>query len=216
MQRLHTAVLGQRGVRPRVHRTSEPGHWVVSFPWHEQGRAEAIAGLAFRLAERRADPRSRSALPSQLIRQIRDANARPPSWITDDERRVPAISISGTNGKSTTTRMIANILRTAGRHVGVTTSDGVIVDDELVEEGDLTGPLGAQSVLRNPDIDVAVLETARGGILLRGLGYQSNDASVLTNVSPDHLDLQGLHTLPELAEVKSVIARVTKPEGWLS
>ncbi len=126
---------------------------------------------------------------------------------------MPAISISGTNGKSTTTRMIANILRTAGRHVGVTTSDGVIVDDELVEEGDLTGPLGAQSVLRNPDVDVAVLETARGGILLRGLGYQSNDASVLTNVSPDHLDLQGLHTLPELAEVKSVIARVTKPEG---
>ena len=73
--------------------------------------------------------------------------------------------------------------------------------------------MGAQSVLRNPDVDVAVLETARGGILLRGLGYQSNDASVLTNVSPDHLDLQGLHTLPELAEVKSVIARVTRPEG---
>jgi len=213
VRRLHSDALGERRVRPRIHRTSEPGHWVVSFPWHEQGRAEAVANAAFRLAERRADPRSTGALPAALIGSIAEANTRPPSWITDAERRMPAISISGTNGKSTTTRMIANILLNAGHHVGVTTSDGVIVDDTLVEEGDLTGPLGAQAVLRNPAVDVAVLETARGGILLRGLGYQSNEASVLTNVSPDHLDLQGLHTLPELAEVKSVIARVTRLDG---
>lgn len=213
VRRLHSDALSERGVRPRVHRTSEPGHWVVSFPWHENGRAEAIANGAFRMTERRADPHSRDAPPAQLIRQIRDAATQPPSWITDAERRVPAVSISGTNGKSTTTRMIAQILRAGGRHVGLTTSDGVIVDDVMVEEGDLTGPLGAQRVLRDPTVEAAVLETARGGILLRGLGYQSNDAAVLTNISPDHLDLQGIHTLPELAEVKSVIARVTRPEG---
>jgi len=212
VRQLHAVALSERGVRPRIHRTSEPGHWVVTYPWHESGRAEAIANGAFRLTERRADP-LRDAPPGQLIRHIRDADTRPPSWITDQERRVPAISISGTNGKSTTTRMIAHILRTAGRRVGLTTSDGVIVDDVMVEEGDLTGPLGAQRVLQDPSVEVAVLETARGGILLRGLGYQSNDAAVLTNISPDHLDLQGIHTLPELAEVKSVIARVTRPQG---
>jgi cyanophycin synthetase len=109
--------------------------------------------------------------------------------------------------------MISHILTTAGRTVGSTTTDGVIVDGVLVEEGDYTGPLGAWAVMGRADVDVAVLETARGGILLRGLGYESNDASVLTNISSDHLDLQGVHTLPEMAEVKSVIARVTRAEG---
>ena len=211
VRRLHRIVLNER-VTPSVHRTSEPGHWVVSFPWHERGRAEALARAAFRLTERRADP-SRADPPHQALRAIREADTSPPSWITDMERRIPSIAISGTNGKSTTTRMIAHILRQAGRHVGVTTSDGVIIDDVLVEEGDLTGPLGAQRVLRDETVELAVLETARGGILLRGLGYQSSDAAVLTNVSPDHLDLQGLHTLPELAEVKGVIARATRPTG---
>ena len=83
----------------------------------------------------------------------------------------------------------------------------------MLEEGDYTGPAGARFVFAQPKIDVGVLETARGGILLRGLGYQSNDASVLTNISADHLDLMGVHTLPELAEVKSVICRVTRPTG---
>ena len=85
----------------------------------------------------------------------------------------------------------------------------------MVEPGDWTGPGGAQQILARRDIDVAVLETARGGIVLRGVGYESNDASVLTNVSSDHLDLQGIHTLPELAEVKSTICRITKPDGWV-
>jgi cyanophycin synthetase len=126
---------------------------------------------------------------------------------------MPVVSISGTNGKSTTTRMISHILGAAGRRVGATTSDGVLIDEVLVEAGDLTGPLGARTVLEHPDVEVAVLETARGGLLLRGLGYESNDVAVLTNVSADHMDLQGLHTLPELAEVKSTIARVTPRAG---
>ena len=85
----------------------------------------------------------------------------------------------------------------------------------MVEPGDWTGPGGAQQILARHDIDVAVLETARGGIVLRGVGYESNEASVLTNVSSDHLDLQGIHTLPELAEVKATICRITRPDGWV-
>ena len=123
---------------------------------------------------------------------------------------MPIVSISGTNGKSTVTRLITHILLRAGRRVGTTTSDGVLVDERMVEPGDWTGPGGAHQILARRDIEVAVLETARGGIVLRGVGYESNDASVLTNVSSDHLDLQGIHTLPELAEVKSTICRITR------
>jgi cyanophycin synthetase len=85
----------------------------------------------------------------------------------------------------------------------------------MVEPGDWTGPGGAHQILARRDVEVAVLETARGGIVLRGVGYESNDASVLTNVSSDHLDLQGIHTLPELAEVKSTVCRITRPDGWV-
>ena len=91
----------------------------------------------------------------------------------------------------------------------------MLVDERLIEPGDWTGPGGAHQILVRRDIDVAVLETARGGIVLRGVGYESNEVSVLTNVSSDHLDLQGIHTLPELAEVKATIARMTKPDGWV-
>jgi cyanophycin synthetase len=111
--------------------------------------------------------------------------------------------------------LITHILVLAGRHVGTTTSDGVLVDERMVEPGDWTGPGGAQQILGRSDVEVAVLETARGGIVLRGVGYESNDASILTNVSSDHLDLQGIHTLPELAEVKATIARITRPDGWV-
>ena len=140
-------------------------------------------------------------------------HATPPAWIRDADRRIPTVSISGTNGKSTTTRMITHILRAAGRHVGTTTSDGVLFDEELVDAGDWTGPAGAHEVFDDPRVEVAVLETARGGMVLKGMGYESNDVSVLTNVSSDHLDLHGIHTLPELAEVKATVARITRPEG---
>ena len=204
---LHREALHRR-VPVAIHRTSEPGHWVVAFPWREQEKAETLARAALRLTD---TPTDRTL--SRALRLIAEADSTPPEWIPDDQRRMPIVSISGTNGKSTTTRLIAHILREAGRHVGATTSDGVLIDGKLVEEGDLTGPMGAQRVLRDPLVEVGVLETARGGIVLRGVGYQSNDAAVLTNVSSDHLDLHGLHTLPELAEVKSVIARITKPSG---
>jgi cyanophycin synthetase len=199
-----------------VHRTSEPGGWVVAFPWREHERALEIAEAAWRCSERDLaldSPVRRSRTLTRALPRITEAGTTPPAWVRDVDRQIPIVSISGTNGKTTTTRMIAAILRAAGRRVGFTTSDGVLVDGRLVEPGDWTGPGGARQVLDRSDVDVAVLETARGGILLRGVGYESNEASVLTNVSSDHLDLQGIHTLPELVEVKAVITRITRPDG---
>ena len=205
-----------------VHRSSDPGHWIITFPWVGAERAQTLSEAAVALAERDVSPSRTAQLTGAQERtlarwteRIEAARATPPEWIRDADRRVPIVSISGTNGKSTVTRLITHILVRAGRRVGTTTSDGVLVDERMVEPGDWTGPGGAHQVLARRDVDVAVLETARGGIVLRGVGYESNDASVLTNVSSDHLDLQGIHTLPELAEVKSTICRITKPDGWV-
>ena len=205
-----------------VHRSSDPGHWIVAAPWVGAERARSIAEAAFELADRNVPPTRRAELtPGQArlvarhAERIARARTTPPAWVRDADRRVPIVSVSGTNGKSTVTRLITHILAHAGRRVGTTTSDGVLVDERMVEAGDWTGPAGAAQVLGRSDIDVAVLETARGGIVLRGVGYESNEASILTNVSSDHLDTQGIHTLPELAEVKSVICRITRPDGWV-
>jgi cyanophycin synthetase len=191
-----------------IHRTSDPGHWIVAYPWQRYDEAETIARAAVRLTDDFGD-----RLLARALASIRAAGGRAPEWITDDERRLRILSVSGTNGKSTTARMITHICRVAGMHVGTTTTDGVLIDEQMVEPGDYTGPAGARAVFSRGELDVGVLETARGGILLRGLGYQSNDASVLTNISADHLDLQGVHTLPELTEVKSVVCRVTRADG---
>jgi cyanophycin synthetase len=210
---------GRGGVA--VHRSSDPGHWIVTFPWAGAERARTIAEAALALTERDVSSARRARLTGSQERvvarwtaRIADARATPPAWVRDADRRIPVISITGTNGKSTVTRLTTHILKVAGRRVGTTTSDGVLVDERLVEPGDWTGPGGAWQVLERSDVDVAVLETARGGLVLRGMGYESNDASVVTNVSSDHLDLQGIHTLPELAEVKSTVARATREGGW--
>ena len=204
-----------------VHRSSDPGHWIITYPWTGAERAHTIAEAAISLAERDVSPVRRARLTGTQDRtlarwaaRIDEARTTPPSWIRDADRRMPAVSITGTNGKSTVTRLITHILVKAGRRVGTTTSDGVLVNERLVDAGDWTGPAGAMQILGRSDLDVAVLETARGGLVLRGMGYESNEVSVVTNVTSDHLDLQGIHTLPELAEVKSTVARVTKPDGW--
>ncbi len=210
---------GRGGVT--VHRSSDPGHWIVTFPWVGAERAHTIAEAALSLAERDVSPVRRARLTGAQERllarwqaRISEARATPPTWIRDAARKIPVVSITGTNGKSTVTRLITHILVKAGRRVGTTTSDGVLVNERLVEAGDWTGPGGALQILDRSDLDVAVLETARGGLVLRGMGYESNEVSVVTNVTSDHLDLQGIHTLPELAEVKSTVARITKPDGW--
>jgi cyanophycin synthetase len=205
-----------------VHRSSDPGHWILEWPWQLGDRARTIAESALLLVERDVPPGPKSGrtprqerLVAGLAERVGAATGEGPTWIRDPDRRLPIVSITGTNGKTTTTRLIAHIIRTAGKRVGTTTSDGIVVGNRIVEPGDWTGPGGAGAILGRTDIDIAVLETARGGMLLRGVGYESNDASVVTNVSSDHMDLQGIHTLPELAEVKGIVARMTKPDGWV-
>ncbi|HEX2093364.1 MAG TPA: cyanophycin synthetase [Longimicrobiaceae bacterium] len=129
------------------------------------------------------------------------------------EYTIPVIAITGTNGKTTTTRLVAHLFRHTGKTVGFTTTDGVYLQNRLVMEGDMTGPFSANIILSNPTVDVAVLETARGGVLRAGLGFDEADVGVVLNVSADHLGLRGIHTLEQLAAVKAVIPAVVKREG---
>ena len=125
-------------------------------------------------------------------------------------RRIPIAAITGTNGKTTTSRMLAHILKMSGATVGLTTTDGVYVDGERTATGDMTGPMAAQMILRDPKVDTAVLETARGGLLRAGLGYRRSNVSAVLNVSADHLGLGGIDTIEQLAEVKRVVAEVAQ------
>ena len=129
------------------------------------------------------------------------------------EATIPVIAVTGTNGKTTTTRLIAHLFRHTGKTVGFTTTDGVYLQNRMVMEGDMTGPFSANIILSNPQIDVAVLETARGGILRAGLGFDECDVGIVLNVSADHLGLRGINTVEQLADVKSVVAAVCKREG---
>ncbi len=122
--------------------------------------------------------------------------------------RIPIYAVTGTNGKTTTVRMLAHIHKLAGATVGLTTTDGVYVDGQLTVAGDMTGPTSARLVLRDPAVDVAVLETARGGILRSGLGFRRADVSACINVAADHLGLRDINTLEQLAEVKRVVIDV--------
>jgi cyanophycin synthetase len=127
--------------------------------------------------------------------------------------RIPIVAVTGTNGKTTTTRLIAHLAKNAGHTVGYTTTDGIYIQDQAIYYGDCTGPSSAEAVLRDPIVDFAVLECARGGILRSGLGFDKCDISIITNISDDHLGLNGINTLEELAKVKSVVARSTFNTG---
>ncbi|MBM4368220.1 MAG: cyanophycin synthetase, partial [Deltaproteobacteria bacterium] len=124
--------------------------------------------------------------------------------------RIPIAAITGTNGKTTTTRMLAHIHKLDGKVVGMTTTDGVYIDGRLTVSGDMTGPIAAKMVLTDPHVQVAVLETARGGLLRAGLGYRHPDVACCLNVSGDHLGLGGIHTLEQLAEVKRIPIEVAR------
>ena len=127
--------------------------------------------------------------------------------------RIPIVAVTGSNGKTTTVRMINHILRGVGHHVGVTTTDGIYIDNRLVKQVDASGPRSAQLVLQNPRVDCAVFEVARGGILREGLGYQRNDVAVVLNVTGDHLGLKEVHTLRQLAAIKRVIVEAVPRSG---
>ncbi|MDQ2850885.1 MAG: cyanophycin synthetase [Actinomycetota bacterium] len=128
--------------------------------------------------------------------------------------RVPIVAVTGTNGKTTTSRMLAHIMKGLGRKVGMTSTDGIVIDERLVIRADASGPRSARMVLQNPRVDFAVLEVARGGILREGLGYDRNDIAVVTNIAADHLGLRGIDTLEQLAAVKAVIVEAVPRNGF--
>lgn len=128
--------------------------------------------------------------------------------------RIPIVAISGTNGKTTTTRLIAHMAKMNGHRVGYTTSDGVYIQNRLLMTGDCTGPASAEFVLKDPTVNYAVLESARGGLLRAGLGFKKCDIGIVTNVAADHLGLKGIHTVEQLAKVKAVIPETVLPDGY--
>lgn len=128
--------------------------------------------------------------------------------------RIPIISVTGTNGKTTTTRLISHIIKNNGYRVGYTTSDGIYIQNTLMIKGDTTGPSSAEFVLKDPTVEFAVLETARGGILRAGLGFSRSDIAVLTNIQEDHLGISDIHTLDDLMNVKKVVIESVKKDGW--
>ena len=200
---------------PDVHwaELETPGHHALVWTWEHRRFAlaagEAIAAVA---VGEPVDLRAEAERLRDLLEEREPDDA--PLMIADAERTRPIVAVTGTNGKTTTTRLIAHVLAGAGLRPGWATTAGVWVGGEQVLDGDYSGPSGARTVLEAPAVDVAVLETARGGILLRGLAYESNDVSVFINVSSDHLGLHGVHTVEGLAKVKAVVVRVTRPDGW--
>lgn len=131
-----------------------------------------------------------------------------------DKGRIPIVAITGTNGKTTTSRLIAHIAKMSGYRVGYTTSDGVYIQNRLLMKGDCTGPQSTEFVLKDPTVNFAVLECARGGILRAGLGFSKCDIAIVTNISADHLGLKGIHTVEQLARVKGVVPETVLPDGY--
>ena len=131
-----------------------------------------------------------------------------------DTGRIPIVAITGTNGKTTTSRLIAHMAKMKGYRVGYTTSDGVYIQNRLLMKGDCTGPASAEFVLKDPTVNFAVLECARGGLLRAGLGFGNCDVAVVTNVAADHLGLKGIHTIEQLAKVKGVVPETVLPDGY--
>jgi cyanophycin synthetase len=185
---------------------------VVAFPWRHRDAARALAEETARGMAALLDGRSPDRFATLAGGRLAGIEPGPEPTVPDPE--LPVIQVTGTNGKTTTVRLLAHIVRTCGRTVAYSSTDGVYRDDdELIEAGDYSGFGGAAMALaQHPD--VAVLESARGGMLLRGCGVRHNDVAVVTNVSADHLGLHGVDTVDQLAEVKGIITRITRREGW--
>jgi cyanophycin synthetase len=178
----------------------------ISKPLSETGGAvlEVNAGPGFRmhLAPTKGLPRN---VAGHVIDKL---------FPKGDTGRIPIVAITGTNGKTTTTRLIAHMAKMNGYRVGYTTSDGVYIQNRLLMTGDCTGPASAEFVLKDPTVNFAVLESARGGLLRAGLGFKKCDIGIVTNVAADHLGLKGIHTIEQLAKVKGVIPETVLPNGY--
>ena len=147
--------------------------------------------------------------------QVRDVGGEIVDYLFpyQQDGRIPVVAVTGTNGKTTTVRMISNIFRIAGYTVGMTTTEGVFLNEQCLLKGDCSGPISAKMILTNPKVDMAVLETARGGIVRAGLAFDQCDIGLITNISEDHLGQDGIETLEDLAYVKSLVLEVVTPSG---
>jgi cyanophycin synthetase len=214
VERLVRAIAAEAGTRRlavRVRPTSNPDVVVVAFPWRNRGRAQALGQAVAHALDALPTPDVEEAVSAAAAEVAAAPRGDTPSTITPT---IPVVAVTGTNGKTTTSRMIAHIARTSGLVVGWSNTDGIYRDGVLVEAGDYSGPSGAGRALGLEGVQLAVTETARGGILLKGIGISRNDVSVVTNVTADHLGLQGIDTVDQLAEVKSVVPRITRKDGW--
>ena len=208
--RLATASGVRLAVRSRP--GPEPDQVVVAFPWRRRGAAEALGHEVAPLLDSAGGRRSVDRLLAEAAGRVEAVEPGDEPIVPDPD--TPVVSVTGTNGKTTTVRLLAHIVRSADRSVAYSSTDGVYRDDgDLIEEGDYSGFGGAARALAE-EPDVAVLETARGGILLRGIGVLHNDVAIVTNVSEDHLGLHGIQTIDQLAEVKASVTRITRPDGW--
>jgi cyanophycin synthetase len=210
--------VGPKRITVRTRTGNTVDEIVVAIPWRHRNWGQ-LAGEALTpvltalLGAEGATSESVDRVVADAADRIRSEEPGGPSPVR--EPTVPVVSITGTNGKTTTTRLVAHIAMTAGRKTAWSSTSGVVVMGETVDEGDFSGPAGAREVLATPGLEVGVLETARGGMLLRGMGVAANDVSVVTNVTADHLGQQGIDTLDQLAEVKAIVTTVTKPDGWV-
>ncbi len=178
----------------------------ITVPVNENGAAvlEVNAAPGFRM-----HVAPTQGLPRNVAEPVIDMLFPPGS-----DARIPIIAVTGTNGKTTTTRLIAHMVKTMGYKVGFCTSDGIYIQNRMVERGDTTGARSAEFVLKDPTVNFAVLECARGGILKSGLGFHNCDIGIVTNIAADHLGLKGINTLDDLARVKAVVPESVFPEGY--
>ncbi len=188
---------------------------VVAFPWRWRGRGLALGESLGPALGGLLDPDAavHEGALTAAVAAVTHAGQGAKSAVI--RPRIPVASITGTNGKTTTTRLLGHIGMTAGLVTAWSSTDGVVARGEMVEPGDYSGPAGSRLVLGTPGVQLGILETARGGLLLKGMGISVNDVSVVTNVSADHLGLQGIDTVDQLAEVKAIVTKITKPTGWV-
>ncbi|ABK89998.1 cyanophycin synthetase [Francisella tularensis subsp. novicida] len=181
----------------------------ISQSYHDIGGAicecNAAPGFRMHVAPSEGKPRDVAGAVIDMLIPREYGNAR-----------IPIAAITGTNGKTTTSRMVAHMWKNAGKVVGLTTTDGVYINGKLTVAGDTTGPASAQMVLKDPSVEMAILETARGGLLRSGLGYDYCNVGACLNISADHLGLKGINTLEDLAKVKSIVVEAAKDVAVLN
>jgi len=188
---------------------------VVAFPWRWRGRGLALGQSLGPALIGLLDPDEaiREGALGTAVSQVSDAEQG--ARFTTARPKIPVVSVTGTNGKTTVTRLLGHMGMTAGLVTAWSSTEGVVAQGELVEPGDYSGPAGGRLVLATPGVQLGILETARGGLLRKGMGVSVNDVSVVTNVSADHLGEEGIDTVDQLAEVKAIVTRITKPTGWV-